>query len=83
MRVLRAIEPISYAGVSADSTERTVTEGFLLRNWKTGKLLTINIDGGKLRRGMALLWPNTLYVISFCHRLSPEVCYRQNSTPSN
>lgn len=83
IRVLQIIEPIRYATTSPDGSEHSVTEGSLLRNLQTGKLLTVNVDGGKRIRDMALLWPENLYVVSFYCCSSFEVCYRPSSTSSN
>lgn len=84
MRVLQTVEPIKYARTNPDGTEHAVMEGSLLRNLKTGKLLTINIDRGKKRREMALLWPDNPFVVSFFLPLYfLKFFCRENSTLSN
>lgn len=67
IRVLQTVEPIRYAPTGPDGTEHAVTEGSLLRNLKSGKLLTIEIDGSKDRHDMALLWPDNLCVPLFIY----------------
>lgn len=64
MRVLQIVEPIISANTSADGTERTVTEGSLIRDLNTGELLTLDLDSLGQHHGMNLLWPDPLCVIS-------------------